>query len=29
VFKNGHNVCGGLKMAPHANKWSLLDGAHM
>jgi len=20
--------CGGQKMAPHANKWSLLDGAH-
>jgi len=20
--------CGGLEMAPHENKWSLLDGAH-
>jgi len=20
--------CGGQKMVPHANKWSLLDGAH-
>jgi len=22
------NRCGGLEMAPHVNKWSLLDGAH-
>jgi len=23
-----NNMCGGLEMAPHENRWSPLDGAH-